>query len=225
MKEKRFPYMGFLLFFFIWRIIMKKFVFSTIFVFAVALIFVACGSTPTTNGNSTETSGNTTKTNGLDTNGEPDWMQGGVPGYLCGIGSAKPNKFDPTLVQPQAESRGRDKIARTIETKLKSIIKDYRELIQKGEEEDYEANFATATKDIAKQSFSGARELKHWSNKDGMYFSCVCIDQKSFQAAFEGAVNKSGLSQKAKEHVRENANNLFSELDFELEKDNKESEE
>ena len=188
---------------------MKKSIISTLFVFAVSMFLASCGSAPTTE------TGNVVK-NELD--GAPKWVLGSssTSEQLCGVGSAGGSR-NISMMRTAAMGRGRTEIARMLELKVQSMLKDYQSTTTGGEEFGTAANDEQHIVDVAKQitdtTLSGTEQKDTWVSDSGTLYVLMCLDVEKFTNAVGGM---SQLSENVRKAVVERAEKAFDELSQEI---------
>ena len=189
---------------------MKKSLISTLFVFAAALIFVACGSTAKTETGSAVQN---------ELHNAPKWVLGGASTseLICGVGSAGGSR-NVSVMRSSAMGRGRTEIARMLQLKVQSMLKDYQSTTTGGEEFGTAANDEQHIVDVAKQitdtTLSGTEQKESWISDPGTLYVLMCLDIKKFQGAVNGM---SQLSESVRKAVVERAEKAFDELSKEIE--------
>lgn len=135
---------------------------------------------------------------------------------LCGVGSVA-GTGNIALARTAAEARARTDMARTLDLKVKAMLKDYQATTTGGE------NFGTAaadeqhvedvSKQITEMTLSGTRVEDTWiSPHDGTYFVLMVLDAEAFKDAVGGMRN---LSEAVRKAVIERADKAFQELERE----------
>lgn len=133
---------------------------------------------------------------------------------LCGVGSVAGSR-NIALARTAAEARGRTAIARTLDLKVKAMLKDYQATTTGGEGFGTQAADEQHAEDVSKQitemTLSGTRVEDTWiSPHDGTYFVLMVLDAE----AFKDAVGKmKNLSESVRKAVIERADKAFGELD------------
>jgi len=155
--------------------------------------------------------------------GAPDWVLQGCSGYsgdenaLCGVGSMGGTR-NTTLARTTAVARGRSEIARTLETLVKAMLKDYQSTTTGGEEFGTAASDEQHVVDVSKQitnfAISGAEPVESWVSDSGTLYALVVLDFEAFEDSI-GRMNQ--LSESVRKAVRERARMAFEELDAETE--------
>ena len=147
--------------------------------------------------------------------GAPDWVLGNAntKNEICGVGSAGGTR-NASVARTAAMGRGRTEIARTLEVRVKSMLKDYQATTTGGEYFGEAANDEQHIEDVSKQitdtSLSGSELKKTWISKPGTLYVLMCVDLNKFK----DAVNRmSQLNEQVRAAVVERANKAFEELD------------
>ena len=141
----------------------------------------------------------------------PGWAM--TPPAGCAVGSYK-FKGNIAMAKQTATSRGRDELARQLDVKVKSMIKDY---IEEGETngKDFTEEITTSvSKQVASMSLSGTVAKKS-DMLNGHFFTLVCLDIKTFMDTFD---KMNQLSEKARNGLRRRAESAFKDLDAEVDK-------
>ena len=141
----------------------------------------------------------------------PSWAM--TPPAGCAVGSYK-FKGNIAMAKQTATSRGRDELARQLEVKVKSMIKDY---IEEGESngKDFTEEITTSvSKQVASMSLSGTVAKKS-DMQNNHFFTLVCLDIKTFTDTFD---KMNQLSDKARTALRSRADYEFQNLDAEVDK-------
>jgi hypothetical protein len=125
---------------------------------------------------------------------------------LCGVGVQKV-RGNIGSAKSFAESNAREDLSRQLETKVKSMIKQYN---QEGGTEDGEISeelSTRATLSLTKQTLNGAVPKKH-ALKNKQFYSLVCIDSGALTKAIDqmkvlGEAQRRALARRAKEAHKE----------------------
>jgi len=187
---------------------MKKtvlYIISVIFLLTLA----ACGSTDKKTGDAVK--------NEFD--GAPKWVLGSssTPQQICGVGSAAGSR-NVSVMRTSAMGRGRTEIARMLELKVQSMLKDYQATTTGGEEFGTAANDEQHIVDVAKQitdiTLSGTEQKESWISDSGTLYILMCADLEKFKNSVN---NMSQLSESVRKAVTERADKAFEELSKEIE--------
>ena len=206
--NKWFPRHGIFIIF-LWRLIMKKFVISTIFVFAVALILAACGSTPTTNGGPSSTNGNVANSS---QNGEPAWLGEGFPDFICGIGGSRVAQNRARALE-YAKKRGKTELAGDVKTKVQELFEDLGTEIEDGDVANSEGLGVSVARQVVDQTVGLIQPKGKWEN-DGYVFAIMCFDEQKFNKSLDEAIkNVEKVSEKKKEELFERKDAMLKKMD------------
>jgi hypothetical protein len=157
----------------------------------------------------------------------PDWVLRGCSAYwgddddarICGVGSMGGTR-NTSLALTTATARGRTEIARTLQTKVKAMLKDYQSTTTGGEEFGTAAADEQHVVDVSKQitdlSLSGTERKDTWISPNGTVFVLVVLDLEKFQ---DSVSRMDDLSENIRRAVIERAEAEFRELDEEIEKE------
>jgi hypothetical protein len=185
-----------------------KSLFSTLS-FGLLLSLSACASKPTDN---------------FSTNpefaGAPKWVTGSCSNFfekqedvLCGVGAVTGTK-NVSLQRTAAEGRARTAIARALNVKVKSMLKDYQATVTGGkafkEANDDEQYIADVAKQLTDISVSGTKTEDTWMSGTNTLYALVSLDIKAFKESL-GKVK--ALNEEVKKAVEERATAAFKELD------------
>jgi hypothetical protein len=158
----------------------------------------------------------------VDANGQaaPKWvtnpgqykLEGGAKA-VCGEGSMKGTR-NISLAQSDADGRARTAIARALEVKVKSMLKDYQATTTGGAEFGKSANDEQHIEDVSKQitnqTINGSEPMETWISSQSTLHRLVCIDVEKFK----GIINGMGqLSEAVRKAVVQRADKAFAELD------------
>lgn len=192
---------------------MKK-LFAIVMMFAVALMMAACGSADK------KGTGDAVKN---EFEGAPKWVLGSssTATQICGVGSAAGSR-NVSMMRTAAMGRGRTEIARMLELKVQSMLKDYQSTTTGGEDFGKAANDEQHIVDVAKQitdiNLSGTEQKETWISDSGTLYVLMCADLEKFK----NTVNSmSQLSESIRKAVVERADKAFDELSQEIEKERK----
>ena len=184
-----------------------------------AALSLGCASTPTVGEDTPLES---------EFSGAPDWVIQGCSAYwgddgarrICGVGSASGSR-NVSLMRTTAIGRGRTEIARSLQTQVRAMLKDYGATTTGGEEFGEAANDEQHVIDVSKQitnmSLSGTEMTDSWISSNGTYYALVALDVEKFA---DSVSRMDQLSEQVRRAVVERADASFAELDEEIEKDN-----
>jgi len=150
----------------------------------------------------------------VETSDIPKWAL--TPPGACGVGISKV-RGNLGMAQKTAEERGRDALARQLQTKVQGMIKDYQ---QSGEAEakDFTEELTTqVSRQLVDTTLIGtSTRLAHVSDNDPQqYFALVCLQPEAFIGAFE---KMNELNGKQRQALKRRAALEFEDLDNQLEK-------
>lgn len=182
---------------------MKKFVCSTLLAFAVALIFVACGSTP--------------KKNEAGMNVPiPEWAKESVSGLICAVGI---EAYDEELGQELGVAKdwavdgGYLELAKNIAREVGDLVENYRGKKKIGKNGEFERN----TKEIIEQIAHGTirrSEVQKWDQYGKNVFARVCVNPKKYMEAYKGAIDENqGLDKEAKDALEATTEEMVKKLE------------
>ncbi|MBW2250450.1 MAG: hypothetical protein JRF60_07420 [Deltaproteobacteria bacterium] len=130
--------------------------------------------------------------------------------YGVGIASGIKNK---ALLRQTADNRARAEIAKTMETYVATLAKDYMASTTAGDmsKSSEEQHVETALKTFSKTTLHGAAIVDRWMDpSDGSMYSLCELDLFSFKEALD---NYKELDKQVKDYVRENAEKLHGEME------------
>ena len=153
--------------------------------------------------------------------GAPDWVLSGCSAYwgddggarICGVGNAK-FTGNMSITRTKATSRARAEISRTLETKVKNMVKDFQEQVTDGESEMTAEQFSSTTVSLSKATLNGTQQQDTWISPSNELYVLVALDV----AAFENSVREMDqMSDKLRTFIESRAKKSFTELDEEME--------
>ncbi len=185
---------------------MKKTLFIALM--AASFLMLSCG------GNAASNSGKEAPNEFADA---PAWVLGGGVASgkeICGVGTVQGTR-NLSLARTAAYGRARTAIARMLQVKVKSMLKDYQSTTTGGEKFGEAANDEQHIVDVSKQitdiNLSGTEERAIWMSKTGKTVAgLVCLNTEKFKSAVS---NMSQLDEAVRQAVVERADKAFSELD------------
>ena len=157
----------------------------------------------------------------LDFAGAPDWVLQGCSAYwgddgsarICGVGDAKIGR-SMSVARTKATSRARAEISRTLETKVKSMVKDFQEQVTDGETEMTAEQFNSTTISLSKATLNGTAVQDSWVSQTGQLYMLVALDVESFENSVR---EMDQMSDKLRTFIEARAKKSFAELDEEME--------
>ena len=153
--------------------------------------------------------------------GAPNWVLEGCSAYwgddggarLCGVGDGKIGR-NMSIARTKATSRGRAEISRSLETKVKNMIKDYQEQVTDGESEMTAEQFSSTTVSLSKSTLNGTSVQESWVSQTGQLYILVALDVESFENSVR---EMDEMSSKLRAFIEARAKKSFTELDEEME--------
>jgi hypothetical protein len=153
--------------------------------------------------------------------GAPVWVLEGCSAFwgddggarLCGVGDAKIGR-SMSIARTKATSRARTEISRTLETKVKNMVKDYQEQVTDGEAEMTAEQFSSTTVSLSKSTLNGTSVQKTWVSQTGQLYMLVALDVESFENSVR---EMDEMSDKLRTFIEARAKKSFTELDDEME--------
>lgn len=155
--------------------------------------------------------------------GSPEWVTKGCAAYwgdddgarICGVGAMSGTR-NPALARTAAMGRARTEIARSLETGVRAMLKDYHATTTGGDEFGLAAADEQAIDDVSKQitsmTLSGTTLQDTWISNNGTLYTLVALDVDRFNDSIGRMTN---LSESIRTAVRERSNAAFRELDDE----------
>lgn len=174
---------------------MKKFVFSTILIFAVTLIFSACGSVSK----------------------KPDFVLGEIP-FFCGVGE-KPvgGKAAEAQAHKEARNAARIDIAKNLESYITGIAKQGDSTYQDGSQIDVESLGKEAARIVYNNTVNFARQIAggEWTTDGVQYVAFLyCIPSEKVQQEFEDVMNHNAkIPEQKRQKMINDTNNMLKEAD------------
>lgn len=153
--------------------------------------------------------------------GAPNWVLEGCSAYwgddegarICGVGDAKIGS-SMSIARTKATSRARTEISRTLETKVKNMVKDFQEQVTDGESEMTAEQFNSTTVSLSKATLNGTSVQKTWVSPTGQLYILVALDVEAFENSVR-AMDE--MSDKLRTFIESRARKSFQELDEEME--------
>ena len=130
--------------------------------------------------------------------------------YGVGIASGIKNK---ALLVSTADNRARAEVAKTLETYVAVLAKDYMASTTAGDmsASSEEQHVEQALKTFSKTTLHGAAIVDHWQDPKDMTMYALCeLDLFAFKEALD---NYKELDSKVRDYVRENAEKMHNELE------------
>jgi uncharacterized lipoprotein YehR (DUF1307 family) len=151
--------------------------------------------------------------------GAPQWVIAPyLEGTVVALGVASPNAGNDYSFQvEEAVADGRTKLARRIETKIKSMFKQFKATTGAGKSGTYDKATSSVSKQVSNQTLRGTKMMNSWINKQRTLFVLVGIDSKEVAQMTEAQTKTSFKNDKAL-YQEFKAKKAFDELDLELQK-------
>jgi LPP20 lipoprotein len=170
-------------------------------------IVVGCGSAPAKPKNALQ----------AELVGSPAWVRGpcqaGLPDKkaVCGKGSVS-GMTNISLANSASEARARTELARSLQTRVKAMMKDYQAATQGGPENKTasEQHIEDVSKQITDTTLSGTRLQETWISDSGTVWALVVLDTDSFK---DSLTQMKGLDDRERAAIIHRADKAFSELD------------
>ncbi len=155
--------------------------------------------------------------------GAPEWVSRGCAAYwgdddgarICGVGAVAGTR-NAALARTAAMGRARAEIARSLQTKVRAMLKDYSSTTTGGDEFGIAAADEQTIDDVSKQitsmTLSGTTLQDTWISQNGTLYTLVALDVERFNDSISRMTN---LSESIRTAVRERADAAFRELDEE----------
>lgn len=151
--------------------------------------------------------------------GLPKWALGKCQEHLknkdalCASGSVQ-GMSNVNLARSAAEGRARTELARTLQVRVKAMLKDYQAATTGGPDNQTasEQHIEDVSKQITDMTLSGTRLEDTWVNEEtGTFWALVVLDADSFKDSL-GKVNT--LDERMRAHIVQRADRAFRELDY-----------
>src|SRR5207244_11169310 len=135
---------------------------------------------------------------------------GGTAKTARGWGSARGLR-NAARRRPTPDSRARSKIAKTLDTYVAVLNKDYQASTTAGDmsASTEEQHVQQALKTYSQMELSGVLIVDHWVDTDGTEYSLAQLDMDTFKNNME---QMKALNAKVRDAVRANADQAFDEL-------------
>jgi ribosomal protein S20 len=153
--------------------------------------------------------------------GAPNWVLQGCSAYwgdddgarICGVGDANIGR-SMSIARTKATSRARAEISRTLETKVKNMVKDFQEQVTDGESEMTAEQFNSTTVSLSKATLNGTSVQESWVSNTGVLYMLVALDVEAFENSVR---DMDEMSDKLRSFIESRAKKSFAELDEEME--------
>jgi hypothetical protein len=150
--------------------------------------------------------------------GAPKWVTSGCAAGLpdkkavCGAGGVS-GMTNPALARSAAEGRARTELARSLQVRLKAMLKDYQAATQGGaaNKTASEQHIEDVSKQITDATLNGTRLEETWVNETtGTFWALVVLDTETFKDSLK---NMQQLDEAIRAAIVERADKSFAELD------------
>jgi hypothetical protein len=148
----------------------------------------------------------------------PKWAQGDCAVALpkkegiCGAGSVS-GMTNVALARSAAEGRARTELARSLQVRVKSMLKDYQAATQGGPDAktDSEQHIEDVSKQITDVTLSGTRLQDTFVTDTGTYWALVVLDVEPFKESLSGMKD---LDERVRAGIIQRADRAFTQLDW-----------
>lgn len=185
--------------------------------FAVILIgglfLTGCSSTPSAVDDSSKWS--------EEFKNAPEWVVtegSNIEGALAAVGSSKIGDAGIGHARTNAKSMARNELARQIELITKTMVKNFTQEIGAGEDQTVDRVSVQVSKQVAKQTLSGARPQNSWISPSDTVYSLVALDQDSVKQYIKESM-KTSMKKEEALWQKFQAEKGWEELDKEIEKE------
>ena len=153
--------------------------------------------------------------------GAPEWVLQGCSAYwgddggarICGVGDAKIGS-SMSIARTKATSRARAEISRTLESKVKNMIKDFQEQVTDGESEMTAEQFSSTTVTLSKSTLNGTSVQDSWISGSNQLYMLVALDVEAFNNSVK---QMDEMSDQLRQFIESRSRKSFAELDEEME--------
>lgn len=132
---------------------------------------------------------------------------------VCGVGSARVGD-SMDLARQKAGARARVEISRTLETKVKNMIKDYQEQVTDGASEMNAEQFTSTTVTLSKATLNGTSQRSTWLSASGQLYMLSALDVEAFNNSVR---DMDAMSDRLRGFIESRSRRSFRELDEEME--------
>lgn len=192
---------------------MKKFVCSTILVFAVAVILVACGSVSTANGGEEDACAKEFNEKA------PKWTRQGMPDSICAIGRATQNK-NIAFSQDLSADMGRNEINKNVKREFGDLLDNYRKDMQIGDGSDYESSATYITEALSHGVLRMSEQRDQWTSTacgQKTVYTLMCLNPEKFMKLAKDVIEADKtLSADQKAGLQERADKAIERLESKI---------
>lgn len=116
----------------------------------------------------------------------PAWVLVPPEGGISGVGSAKIGAAGMQTARIEAAANARDEIARTLNVRVKNMIKNFTETTGVGDDETVDKVFTNVSKQVAKVDLSGSQIKKaHLDKENNELYVLVAVNPEAVAQAAE----------------------------------------
>jgi hypothetical protein len=149
--------------------------------------------------------------------GAPRWVMAcasavqGKKTLICGVGSIA-GMSNIGLARSAAEGRGRTEIARSLQLRVKSMLKDYQSATQGGPggKLSSEQHIEDTAKQVTDLTLNGSRLQDSWISNGGTFYALMVLDVATFKDSL-GEMKQ--LDDKVRAAISERADQAFEQLE------------
>lgn len=129
---------------------------------------------------------------------------------ICGTGGEGMSNI--SLARSAAEGRARTELARSLQVRVKSMLKDYQAATTGGSENQTarEQHIEDVSKQISDVTLSVSRLEDSFVSETGTFWALVALDTESFKDSLK---NMNDLDERIRAHIERRADHAFRELD------------
>jgi len=130
---------------------------------------------------------------------------------ICGTGSVQ-GMSNISLARSAAEGRARTELARSLQVRVKSMLKDYQAATTGGPENQTasEQHIEDVSKQVSDLTLSGSRLEDSFVSETGTFWALVVLDTESFKDSLK---KMNDLDERIRAHIEKRADRAFRELD------------
>ena len=133
--------------------------------------------------------------------GAPSWVMSHPDNdnYIFGLGVASPTAGDIAFQRTVAIGEGRDEIARSVSTKVKNMLKSFKEKTGTLDDTTFDRVATNVSKQVANSTLIGSSQYKDnwWISKNGNLYILVALPKENAKKAILSATNSSFKNNKA----------------------------
>ena len=125
--------------------------------------------------------------------GAPQWVMVSPDNSdnLYGVGISEHTNMDFSFQKAEAMGYARDEIARNISTKVKNMLKTFKEKTGTGKEATFDKVVTNVSKQIAKQTLTGSKQANMWISKSGNLYVLVSMPKENIKAEVKSTLRNS----------------------------------